>query len=197
MNRQKIASGFLAAVLFLLPWQTILLYRVVSLPEGVTVYGNLGIYVVEILIVLAFFFRGRPLVNPVFKNIVRAFFIFFAACFLSLSYTHVFSISLGWLIHLIAGGMFFLLLLDNRTDIPNMIHAFLAGLILPCLLGWFQYFTGFSPTLTIFGLAEKHVEMAGIAVVATDAFRSLRAYGTFPHPNIFGGYLVAKKSLRR
>ncbi|OGL69985.1 hypothetical protein A3C09_01050 [Candidatus Uhrbacteria bacterium RIFCSPHIGHO2_02_FULL_47_44] len=190
MNRQKIANGFLTAALFLLPWQAILLYRMFSLPEGPTVYGNLGVYVVEIFIATAFFLRGRPLANLAFKNVVRALFIFFAACFLSLTYSRVFSISLGWLSHLVAGGMLFLLILDDRTNIPHVIHTFLAGLVLPCILGWIQYLTGFSPALTILGLAQKHVETGGVAVVATDTFRSLRAYGSFPHPNIFGGYLA-------
>lgn len=190
MNRQKIANGFLTAALFLFPWQTIFLYRMFMLPEGPTVYGKLGVYAVEILIAIAFFLRGRPLANPIYKNVVRALFIFFAACFLSLTYSRVFSISLGWLSHLVAGGMLFLLILDDRTNIPHTIHTFLAGLVLPCILGWIQYLTGFSPTLTILGLAQKHVDTSGVAVVATDAFRSLRAYGPFPHPNIFGGYLA-------
>ncbi|MCX6715173.1 MAG: O-antigen ligase family protein [Candidatus Uhrbacteria bacterium] len=190
MTRQKIANGFLMAALFLLPWQTILLYRLIALPEGATVYGNLGVYVTEILIAIAFFVRGRPLANPVFLKIIRALFVFFAACFLSLTYSHTFAVSLGWLSHFVAGGMLFLLLLDDRTNIPQTVHVFLAGLILPCILGWMQYITGFSPALTVLGLAQKHVETSGVAVVATDAFRSLRAYGPFPHPNIFGGYLA-------
>lgn len=190
MNRQKIANGFLTAALFLLPWQTILLYRMFSLPEGPTVYGNLGVYVVEILIAVAFFLRGRPIANPNLKKTVRALFIFFAACFLSLTYSRTFAISLGWLSHLVAGGMLFLLILDDRTNISHVVRTFLTGLVLPCILGWIQYLTGFSPALTILGLAQKHVETGGVAVVATDTFRSLRAYGSFPHPNIFGGYLV-------
>ncbi len=187
MRRQKIANWFLAAALFLLPWQTVLLYRIISLPEGATVYGNLGVYVVEILVAIAFFMRGRPMIHPKFIKIVRALFVFFAACFLSLTYSHTFSISLGWLSHLVAGGMLFLLLLDERTDIAQTVRALLAGLVLPCVLGWIQYVTGFSPALTILGLAQKHVETVGVAVVATDTFRSLRAYGPFPHPHIFGG----------
>lgn len=190
MNRQKIAQGFLTAALFLLPWQTVLLYRIISLPEGVTVYGNLGVYVVEILLAIAFFMRGRPMIHPKFIKIVRALFVFFAACFLSLTYSHTFSMSLGWLSHLVAGGMLFLLLLDERTDVSQTVRIFLAGLVLPCILGWIQYVTGFSPALTILGLAQKHVETAGVAVVASETFRSLRAYGPFPHPNIFGGYLA-------
>lgn len=190
MNRQKIANALLILVFFFLPWQTIFFYRVISLPEGVTVYGNLGVYAIELLIVFLFLLRGRPMIGFVFKNVLRAFYFFLAACFLSLGWSHFFSVSLGLVSHVVVAGMLFLILLDERTKPTQVIHTFIAGLIFPCVLGWFQYLTGWSPTATILGLAEKHVETSGIAVVATNTFRSLRAYGPFPHPNVFGGYLA-------
>lgn len=190
MNRQKIANGFLTAALFLLPWQTVFFYRIVSLPEGMTVYGNLGVYLTELLIASAFLLRGRPMIHPNFKKIVRALFLVFAVSFVCLGWSRLYAVSLGWVSHLIAAGMFLLLLLDERTKMMHVINVFLAGLVLPCILGWIQYLTGFSPALSMLGLAQKHVETGGVAVVATDTFRSLRAYGSFPHPNIFGGYLA-------
>ena len=190
MTRQRIANFFLLAACFLLPWQTIWLYRIVALPEGATVYGNLGVYATEFLIAIAFLLRGRPIISIAFQKIMQASYFFLAAGFLALSLSSIFSVSLGLVSHLVVAGMFFFLLLDERTNIRFVIHAFIAGLILPCLLGWFQYLYGWSPASTILGLSEKYVETSGIAVVATDAFRSLRAYGSFPHPNIFGGYLA-------
>lgn len=190
MTRQKIADRLLMLALFFLPWQTILLYRMYTLPEGATVYGNLGIYVTEFLIVASFLLRGRPMIPFAFQKIVRAVYFFLAACFLSLAWSHVFPVSLGVLSHVVVAIMLFFLLLDERTHLKSILHAFVAGLIMPCFLGWFQYVNGWSPVSTLLGLASKHVETAGIAVVATDAFRSLRAYGSFPHPNIFGGYLA-------
>jgi O-antigen ligase len=162
----------------------------VSLPEGATVYGNLGVFATEILMAIAFVLRGRPIVRPEFKQIVRALFVVFAVSFVCLGWSRLYAVSLGWVSHLVAAGMFLLLLLDERTKISHSINTFLVGLILPCILGWIQYLTGFSPALTLLGLAQKQVETSGVAVVATDAFRSLRAYGSFPHPNIFGGYLA-------
>lgn len=190
MNRQKIANAFLTAALFLLPWQTVFFYRIVSLPEGMTVYGNLGVYLTETLIASAFLLRGRPMIHPNFKKIVRALFLVFAVSFVCLGWSRLYAVSLGWVSHLIVAGMFLLLLLDERTKMTHVINMFLAGLVLPCVLGWIQYLTGFSPALSVLGLAQKHVETGGVAVVATDTFRSLRAYGPFPHPNIFGGYLA-------
>jgi O-antigen ligase len=63
--------------------------------------------------------------------------------------------------------------------------------MVPCVFAWFQVLTGRVIDSTIFGMAQKLAQEAGVAVVETaQGGRTLRAYGTFPHPNIFGGYLV-------
>lgn len=188
--RQKIANYLLWIAIFLLPWQTVLLYRTVSLPEGPTVYGNLGVYFSELLIVIVFLLRGWPMISVHAQKIVRALYFFLAASFLSLTWSVVFGVSLGFMSHVMVAAMLFLILLDERTNTMSVMRSFVFGLILPCILGWFQYLSGSSPASTLLGLSEKHSETAGVAVVATDAFRSLRAYGAFPHPNIFGGYLA-------
>jgi O-antigen ligase len=71
-----------------------------------------------------------------------------------------------------------------------VLVAFLLGLIIPIALGWFQVLTGGSSESTLLGIADKDAQTLGVAVVETDDGRTLRAYGTFPHPNIFGGYLA-------
>lgn len=188
--KQRIANLILLIAFFLLPWQTVFLYRIITLPEGASVYGNMGVYATELLIVLAFLLRGWPIISAHAQKVVRALYVFLAASFLSLTWSFAYPVSLGFMSHAMVANMLFLLLIDNRTNITLMIKSFLAGLILPCLLGWYQYVFGWSPALTFLGLAEKRVETSGIAVVATDTFRSLRAYGSFPHPNIFGGFLA-------
>ncbi len=40
------------------------------------------------------------------------------------------------------------------------------------------------------GLAAKDAQVVGTAVVETQGDRMLRAYGTFPHPNVFGGFVA-------
>lgn len=190
MIRQNIAQGFFFFALFLLPWQTIFLYRTFALPEGPTVYGQMGLYLTEVFIAFAFFLRGRPLIATMSTKVMRSIYFFLAACFLSLGWSHYFSVSAGTLSHVTVTCMLCLFLLDERTSFSQAIHVFLFGLIGPCVLGWYQYVSGWSPSVTWLGLSEMHVETSGIAVVATNAFRSLRAYGSFPHPNIFGGYLV-------
>ncbi len=169
--------------------------NVIKLGEGETSFGTLGFYAVEFLIIAAFLIRGRPILPPGLHKVIRALFLFFAAIFLSLTFSRLYFLSVFTSFHLVVAGLLFVFLCDERTPIHRIVKTFIFGLILPCILGWFQHLNGFSAASTLLGLAEKHVETKGIAVVATDTFRSLRAYGSFPHPNIFGGYLAIGISL--
>ena len=190
MKRQTIANNLFLLVIFLLPWQTVFLYRVLSLPEGVTEYGRLAIYTTEFLMGFAFLLRGKPVLSRDMLKIVQGLFLFMCVVFFSMTFSSFAVIAAGMILHLLVASLLFLFLCDERTKLDSVLKAFLLGLIAPCVLGWSQYLTGFSPALKYLGLAEKHVDTAGVAVVATNAFRSLRAYGSFPHPNIFGGYLT-------
>ena len=191
MRIKKLQWIFLLAI-FLLPWQTQFVYHIVPMAEGISEYGKFGLFFTEFLIAIAFLLSRKDSEKPAkeMQNSLRGFYLFLAAGFLSLTFAPFYSVSLFSLGHILFAGMLFLMLLDPRTKIDRVCIAFALGLIVPCILGWYQYLHGFSPASTLFGLAEKHVETQGIAVVATNAFRSLRAYGSFPHPNIFGGYLA-------
>lgn len=191
MRIKKLQWIFLLAI-FLLPWQTQFIYHIVPMAEGISEYGKFGLFFTELLIAITFLLSRKDSEKPLkeTQNILRGFNLFLAAGFLSLTFAPFYSVSLFSLGHILFAGMLFLMLLDPRTKIDRVLLVFVLGLVVPCFLGWYQYFHGFSPASTLFGLAEKHVETQGIAVVATNAFRSLRAYGSFPHPNIFGGYLA-------
>ncbi len=188
--RQKIANYLLLLVVFLLPFQTQWILSESVINGGVSEYGKLSIYAVEFLIVVVLLLRGR--VRLVFgsEKIVRRLYFIFAVCFFSLTTSFVFNISLFQIGHVLIAGIAFMVLLDERTEIKKVLYAFLFGLVLPSVLGWYQFIVGGNGASTLFGVAEKQVVTQGVAVVETQAGRSLRAYGTFSHPNIFGGYLA-------
>jgi len=191
MRIKKTNLLFLLAI-FLLPWQTQYIHHIIPMAEGVSEYGKLAFFVTELLIAVAFVFSRRSSEQPPkeLQRTVRGFYLFLATGFLSLTFAHFYVISLYTLGHLLIAGMLFVYLIDPKTRLDRVLIAYVLGLIVPCVLGWYQYLHGFSPASTLFGLAEKQVDTSGVAVVATQAFRSLRAYGSFPHPNIFGGYLA-------
>ena len=73
-------------------------------------------------------------------------------------------------------------------------RVFLLGLIAPTFLGIGQFIFQFAPASKLFGLAAHYPADLGVSVIETGAGRFLRAYGSFDHPNIFGG-LMALASL--
>ena len=58
------------------------------------------------------------------------------------------------------------------------------------MLGLWQTITGASPASTALGLAARDAATLGDAVWSWGNERMLRAYGSFSHPNVFGGTLA-------
>lgn len=54
-----------------------------------------------------------------------------------------------------------------------------------------QFFTQIVPGSTLLGIASQNPLMGGASVLEIAGVRVLRAYGSFGHPNILGGYMVA------
>lgn len=77
-----------------------------------------------------------------------------------------------------------------RPD-PHTSAAWLsAGAVLQSMLGLWQSFTQRVTASTLLGVAEHAPGDQGAFVVETVAGRWIRAYGTFPHPNVYGLYVA-------
>lgn len=196
MTRQKIANFLTYLCLFLLPWQTVWIYNSLTLGPSTGLgtfgweYGKMTHYAVQLLIVIAVFVRWELKTNETAKKIMRSVWWFFGAMVL-VSFLSVNPyLSGAFIFHILSAVLLFWLLLDERISTKKIIWFFVLGLIVPCLLGWWQVLVGSSPALTLFGLAEHLASTPGTSVVEMAGERLMRAYGTFAHPNIFGGYLV-------
>ncbi|MBI2473183.1 O-antigen ligase family protein [Candidatus Uhrbacteria bacterium] len=180
---------FLCSIFFL-SWQTQWIIGSVSISGQASSYGVFSVYVVEVFILFAFLLRLRQQTSPMVLHSWKTLSFFLAMVFFSLSFSHFTQI--GWFqaIHVVSASMLYFLITDQRTNIKQVLSLFLLGLMVPVALGWFQVIRGSSPDSTTLGIAAKDVFTPGVAVVETLAGRLMRAYGTFPHPNIFGGYLA-------
>jgi len=187
--KQRLANILVYFICALLPWQTVWMIGHAGLPTGETVYGTYVVFALEGLIVLALLLRGTPRFGDRSFVLQPAYFVL-ATLFFSLTFTAFFRVGVFSILHTMSAAFLFILLCDERTNLKRAILAFVFGLIPPSLLGWFQYLFGFSPSVTWLGLAAKHASTLGDAVIETAEGRSLRAYGSFAHPNIFGGYLA-------
>jgi hypothetical protein len=68
--------------------------------------------------------------------------------------------------------------------------GFLVAMGVHTALGIMQFVTLAAPASTLFGIAAHAAWIPGDAVIATADARWLRAYGGFPHPNVFGTALL-------
>ncbi|MDA1061033.1 MAG: O-antigen ligase family protein [bacterium] len=79
----------------------------------------------------------------------------------------------------------------NRVVIlEKVLKLIVFVLALVSVLGIFQYILQHSLGLSFIGEPVISSETLGVAKVALFDLEVLRSYGTFPHPNIFGAYLV-------
>lgn len=176
---------------FLLPWQTIWIFRTNEIVGHASPFAVLGVYGAEILVLLiALVASGgfrihrdarRPLLATGLLMLV-------VACSFIFSTDH--AVSVAHVIHLLFAGLLFVALLDRRISMERAMVGFVAGLTIPSLIGIVQFFVGTFPASTLLGLSSRDAAIAGEAVIQSDGQRYLRAYGSFAHPNIFGGYLA-------
>jgi O-antigen ligase len=189
-RRDTLSQYAFYAAIFLLPWQTRLIFDTLTISGEPSEYGVLAIYATEVLIAFAYVLRGKMDHAPGERRILQAFYVLMAIGFFSITFTSYPTISWIQMLHLLSASLLLALVLDRQTNLKHLALSFVMGLISPALLGIYQTVVGSSGASTILGLAAKDASVAGVSVVETDSFRMMRAYGSFPHPNIFGGFLA-------
>ncbi|MBP7134065.1 O-antigen ligase family protein [Patescibacteria group bacterium] len=68
--------------------------------------------------------------------------------------------------------------------------AYAAALVPSLVFGVVQFATQSIPPIKWLGIAAQLPSTLGVSVIETHGERILRAYGMFPHPNIFAGWLA-------
>lgn len=188
------------AFLILLPWQTVLLYRVAEVGGSPWTYGTLGFYITEIVFWLFLLTRMIPTLLKIkfdfSESVLQKQYKYMFILLLPVLYGYI---SIFWAadtslaLHVarvfLQGTILFFLLLD--IPLKKIIIPFIIGSTTQSFFAIGQFLlqkTGGSSTL--FGLTEHVAHMPGTSVIVTEGERWLRAYGSLPHPNILGGYLL-------
>lgn len=184
--------------LFLIPIQTRILYK----PEVAHIdwYFNYHLafffYLTDILLITIFvswllFDPPHISSRPSFFWLILAFF-----SIISLSLFHVKHFDLG-LYQFAKWGEMFLLLCYVSTVFRSSEQFYLATLIIlisgifQAILGIIQFHVQHSLNLDFFGEYIAPLGTAGLSTITIASGKLIRAYGTFPHPNVYGTFLVA------
>ena len=121
MSRERLWKSLMLLCLFLLPWQTHLLAGQIDIAGRDWEFGKMRIYAVELLVIITFCLRGRPVFQRL--EIKRVIFGIFAAVFLSVTFSIRSDLAFFQLLHLASASALFLLLIDERIDRRQAIWA--------------------------------------------------------------------------
>jgi len=181
-------------LVFLLPWQTRLIYKFGQLNGGYWEYGSNSLYATEIILWLlavlffVYFFKNRPSI----KNKISAVLVFLLIIWLliSLLWSLDRNLSVYYGTILIEGLLlYFLVSLGPAKKIRLMISFILAAAV-QALLAWQQFLWQLVLPSKWLGLSGQLADNLGTFVVETSSGRWLRVYGSLPHPNVLGAFLV-------
>lgn len=99
-------------------------------------------------------------------------------------------IALQQSVHILEAVLFFFCILISPLENKVLIRALVFGAVFQSGLGIVQFFFQTTWGSTLLGTSAHLAAEAGSSVVVTEGERWLRAYGTFSHPNVYGGYLA-------
>ena len=204
MPFEKILKFLIGLFLFLLPWQTIWIFREVFVGGVKREYLTLGFYATEVLLwivimmFIAWYWKNYKLqiTNYKFRMTKDRVFVLsvlslISYLLLSLIWSSDKSLVLQQSLHILEAFLLFFILWLGPLKKEEAIKWLVLGSILPCVLGIWQFLAQSTFASTWLGLALHPTWQGGTSVVASETIgRWLRAYGPFSHPNVFGGYLA-------
>ncbi|MBI2436279.1 MAG: O-antigen ligase family protein [Candidatus Magasanikbacteria bacterium] len=201
---ESILNLLLRLFLFILPWQTIWIYQEKFLNGAKWQYGTMGWYGSEILLWVCIFifmaFVFAQVKDTRYKIQMKAekdriflgsILLFLLYSFLSIFWSVDVDVALQTSLRLMEAFFLFLMLYTSSLSFKQLAVCFVAGSVLPSVLGIFQFLMQTDFSLTLLGLSQHLASVGGTSVVGSESIgRWLRVYGPFPNPNIFGGYLA-------
>jgi len=178
--------------IFLLPWQTRWIFYEGILNGQYWEYGSFSLYATDILffgifILSLFLFKGQHRKLNQFWVLILGFFLI---CFASIFWSQDKEISWYAILKLCEAILLFWLVLRIKLHWKCISWSLVAAGVGQSVFGIYQFFTQQAIANKWLGLAAHQPEILGDLVIETASGRWLRAYGSFPHPNMLAGFLV-------
>jgi hypothetical protein len=175
-----------------LPWQTRLFWEGPTIAGYPWEQGRISIYASWIVMLLAVFIdwalqaREKKSATHHTRWFWVSGLVFILFTFIT---TSVLRSTIQWWLEVIVLILFFRTLF-HRVFVQQLLSWFVLSLIPHALLGVWQAIDQQVVGYSFLGMASQQPITPGVAVIETGGVRWLRSYGGFPHPNIFGGWLV-------
>lgn len=204
---ERIIESSFYLFIFLLPWQTRLIWQDAYLNGYVWEYGRFSLYGTEILLWLVllsygfWLFKNHRLqklnfsqISTRLKNPAVLIYWLVVLFLLLAGLSVVWSLSAQlayqhWLTLLEAGALLSLLLIFG-FKLEKIAVVWVASAAIQGVFAIWQFFSQYVFANKWLGLAEHLPTVSGSIILQTNSERWLRAYGSLPHPNILAGFLV-------
>lgn len=126
-----------------------------------------------------------------YSQFQKILFLFFLYCFFSIFFAPQKLFALFQTVRIAEAFFLYYILTHFQYKKSVAVGSLLVGSALQSVLGIYQFLTQSTVSFKWLGLVSHPVFETGSSVVQSiEVGRILRAYGAFPHPNVFGGYLV-------
>lgn len=196
---EKILEYGVYVWVFLLPWQIRYFYQA-QLKGGTWEEGSLSIYVSELLLLVLllinfivwvkqtdkkFFVKKIKLDSPLWWLL-----IFVAWSLFSAGWSVFSALSIYYSLKLILALGIIWLVRSDKISFNRLVIIIVASGLVQGLLAISQFLNQLVGGSKWLGMAWQDPKELGVSVIDTGLRRWLRAYGSFPHPNILGGFLV-------
>ncbi len=199
ITRERLSLVLAGLSIFLLPWQTHLVLGEATILGAESPFGHQWLYVFDVVILLYVLSRVLPIWQSrfqLFRRVVSVRGVTIGLGVLTLSALASILVAPEPMVaffgatHLLLAALFLVAILeDQHVSVSALLILLMGSMITPALLGWIQAATQTVLSSTIFGIASQDPATLGTAVIEHAGGRWLRAYGSFSHPNMFGGFL--------
>jgi len=200
MTIAKFKNFLLLMLLFLLPYQTRLIYRYAYIGGNFWEYGSLSLYVSEILlgaiILLAIIeeLKNKIFISKLTHWSSRGFYLVVSLIAMIILYLAISSdLNLAWqyLNWVIYAFCLLFIIAGSQINFFKLSLALWLGAIIPSILGIWQFLSLQVLPNKWLGIASQNPAQIGAAVIEFGGGRWLRAYGSFGWPNSLAIYLGA------
>jgi len=194
----RLFKNSVASLLFLLPFNAVWILREPMIGGEKWQYGTIAVHVAEPLLVCMIFFALIRSASSFVKDggffgrsssVVAIVFLAWAVTSVLWAPDRVLAAYSLFGLLLSVGGFLLVRSVVRKGDGTTMMDALILSALIQSVIGISQFLLQDSGSVPMIGLGSHEAWQAGTSVLKTVSGRFLRAYGTFPHPNIYGWFL--------
>lgn len=193
---KKIFNILFLIITILLPLQTRYFLIIDKIHNNFFEYGTISIHVLDLIIVL-FIFYGiiYSIKNKVILDKKSKIFLLLLTIFnLSIIFSTIFSIDKSVAIYnsarILMLSVFSFIIFINRVDIRWFVNCFIISSSIQGFLSIYQFIIQSVSANKYLGISEQLPFNLGTYVIEGGFGRILKSYGSFPHPNMLGLFLL-------